>query len=68
MTLYKAIQFYFTKRNGYQPSAMNEEIVEDIDHGDSVAIGYSGEQGRELFWERNSATGIWTIDMYCIEL
>ena len=40
---------------------MNEEAGEDIDRGDSVAIGYSAEQGRELFWERNSATGIWYV-------
>lgn len=42
MTIYRAMQYYFTKKNGYEVSAMNEEIVEDIDRGDSVAIGYSG--------------------------
>ena len=49
---------YLNRFKGYERSDLNEDQMEEIDPAGSVAIGYSGEQGRDLSWERNSAEGI----------
>ena len=57
--IFRLARNYVQKRSGYEASPqMNEEADEDIDRGDSVAIGYTDSEGRNLFWERNSAAGI----------
>lgn len=51
------VQRYFQfKRNGYKATP---NFTEEIDDMDSVTIGYSGEHGKMLFWEKNSVEGIW---------
>jgi hypothetical protein len=55
--LFRGWQVYtsmFNKRQSYDPAPHQEEI----DYGDSVAVGYSEKQGRDLFWEKHSVEGI----------
>lgn len=60
VTWYGIVKNYFNKSRGYDAPRFEEDDSqhEHIDHGDSVTIGYSENQGRDLFWEKNSVEGI----------
>ena len=38
------------KSQGYSPPVHHEEV----DDSNSIAVGYSVDQGKQLFWEKNS--------------
>jgi hypothetical protein len=60
VTWYAIVQNYFTRSQGYNPPTFEEEEPkgnEQVDRSDSVAVGYSYKQGKELFWENNSIEG-----------
>jgi hypothetical protein len=57
LTWYGIVKNYFTRARGYD-SPRAEEPGEQIDKSDSVAMGYSELQGREMFWEKNAVEGI----------
>lgn len=41
-------------KKGYSPPVNHE----DVDDSNSIAVGYSEDHGKQLFWERNSVEGI----------
>lgn len=53
VTWYAIVHNYFNKNSGYNAPSLDEDeprVNEEVDRSDSIAVGYSHKQGKELFW------------------